>query len=90
VLDALTGADKPDPPRLAPEFVNEHVGIGTLDDEDGMSTIGAFRPIKSDPRPNLGGLPVRTVVYGHSPGEVISAAPDKGDTETKRTTTPPP
>jgi hypothetical protein len=45
VLDALTGADKPDPPRLAPEFVNEHVAVGTLDD-DGMSTIGAFAPIK--------------------------------------------
>jgi hypothetical protein len=46
VLDALTGADKPDPPRLAPEFVNEHMGIGTLDDEDEMSTIGAVAPIK--------------------------------------------
>jgi hypothetical protein len=45
VLDALTGADKSEPPRLAPEFVNEHVGIGTLDDENGMSTIEAFAPI---------------------------------------------
>jgi hypothetical protein len=46
VLDALTGADKPDSPVLVPTFVNEHVGIGTVEDASGMSTIGAFAPIK--------------------------------------------
>jgi len=42
VLDALTGADKPDSPVLVPTFVNEHVGIGGA---DGGGT-GAFAPIK--------------------------------------------
>ena len=42
VLDAVTGADKPDPPQLVPELVNEHVGIGKSED----GTIGAFAPVK--------------------------------------------
>jgi len=42
VLDALTGADKPDSPVLVPTFVNEHVGIGGADG----GGAGAFAPIK--------------------------------------------
>jgi hypothetical protein len=42
VLDAVTGADKPDSPVLIPTFVNEHVGIGQ---SEGAGT-GAFAPIK--------------------------------------------
>jgi hypothetical protein len=46
VLDALTGADKPDSPVLVPTFVNEHVGIGSVEAEDGTSTLGAYAPVK--------------------------------------------
>jgi PQQ-like domain len=42
VLDAATGADKPDAPQLAPQLVNDHVGIGKPD----ARPIGAYRPIK--------------------------------------------
>lgn len=47
VLDAVTGADKPDSPVVVPTFVNEHVGIGSAEAEDGTSSpVGAFAPIK--------------------------------------------
>lgn len=46
VLDAVTGADKPDSPVLVPTFVNEHVGIGSVEAEDATSAVGAFAPIK--------------------------------------------
>lgn len=42
VLDAVTGADKPDAPQLVPVLVNEHVGIGKSED----GTVGAFAPVK--------------------------------------------
>lgn len=46
VLDAVTGADKPDSPVLVPTFVNEHVGIGSVQADDGTSATGAFAPVK--------------------------------------------
>jgi outer membrane protein assembly factor BamB len=46
VVDAVTGADRPDSPVLVPTLVNEHVGIGKGEDDSGMETIGAFAPVK--------------------------------------------